>query len=356
MAYVVARRDGRFEIRESEHTANGPRARTLASFRVLSGTVLSAAADKARRAFDVQSVLASGRRAGAAIDLTAATLDSAVPRQRDAPADYSAFLAATRRMARVTSRAPHERMREDPGSALMELLSFADAVALSQPPVPARGAGIPRARSARARERSRAGARTAHTRQVSLMSARRLDGLAARILAAHEMLDSLKVPHQFGGAIALAWYRSPRATTDIDLNVTVAPKDAAPVLGALKHLGVSISAADRKAIASDGQARLDWEGSYLDLFFATLDLHQEMATYARTVKFGPAEIPILSPEHLIVCKAIFDRPKDWVDIEEIVSWGTKIESTVALDWIEKILGPGSEQHARLATMLTPSTR
>lgn len=179
----------------------------------------------------------------------------------------------------------------------------------------------------------------------------RLDGLASRILAAHEMLDSLKVPHQFGGAIALAWYRSPRATTDIDLNVTIAPQDATPVLGALGHLGVSVSVADRKAIARDGQARLNWEGSYLDLFFATLDLHQEMALGARTVRFGPAEISILSPEHLVVCKAIFARPKDWVDIEEMMSWGTEIDDSVVLGWIEKLLGASSEQHERLAAML-----
>jgi hypothetical protein len=185
---------------------------------------------------------------------------------------------------------------------------------------------------------------------------RRLDGLASRIVAAHEMLDSLGVPHQFGGAIALAWYRSPRATTDIDLNVTVTPEDAAPVLGALEHLGVSVTVTDKRAIARDGQARLDWDGSYLDLFFATLDLHREMASSAQTVRFGPAEIPILSPEHLIVCKAVFDRPKDWIDVEEMVSWGTQIDSTVVLDWVERILGGGSEQHARLATMLASVTR
>ncbi len=184
------------------------------------------------------------------------------------------------------------------------------------------------------------------------MSARRrLDGLAAKIAVVHEMLDSLRVPHQFGGAIALAWYRSPRATVDIDLNVTLAPQDAAPVLGALAHLGVTITDADRATIARDGQARLDWDGSYLDLFFATLDLHQEMATSSRTVMFGPTEIPILSPEHLIVCKAVFDRPKDWVDIEEMVSWGTRIDGDAVLGWIEKLLGADSEQHERLVDVL-----
>lgn len=177
-----------------------------------------------------------------------------------------------------------------------------------------------------------------------------LDGLSSRIVAVHEMLDSMRVPHQFGGAIALAWYRSPRATTDIDLNVTLSPPEAAPVLGALAHLGVNVSAPARAAIERDGQARLDWDGSYLDLFFATIELHREMASSSREVPFGPVRIPILSPEHLIVCKAIFDRPKDWVDIEEIVGWGTEVEVATVLRWIDELLGADSAQHERLVEL------
>ncbi len=180
-----------------------------------------------------------------------------------------------------------------------------------------------------------------------------LGGLAPRIVAVHEMLDSMRVPHQFGGAVALAWYRSPRATTDVDLNVTVAPEDAEPVLGVIAHLGVTVTAADRATIDRDGQARLDWEGSYLDLFFATLDFHQAMAKRSRQVRFGPVEIPILSPEHLIVCKAVFDRPKDWVDVEEMVGWGTMIDTAEVMRWTEEILGAGSAQHERLVGLLQP---
>ncbi|HTC72202.1 MAG TPA: hypothetical protein VK655_04895 [Solirubrobacteraceae bacterium] len=101
------------------------------------------------------------------------------------------------------------------------------------------------------------------------------------------MLESIGVRHQFGGAVALAWYRSPRATTDVDLNVTVPPDDADPVLGALAHLGVTVSPADRALIKRDGQARLDWDGSYLDVFFATFELHREMAEHSRQASFGP---------------------------------------------------------------------
>ena len=184
-----------------------------------------------------------------------------------------------------------------------------------------------------------------------MAAAGRLSGLAAKIAAVHEMLDSIRVPHQFGGAVALAWYRSPRATIDVDLNITVAPADAEPILGALAHLGVEVSRASRAAIKRDGQARLDWEGSYLDLFFAMLEFHREMAVKARTVTFGPVEIPILSPEHLIVCKAVFSRPKDWVDIEEMLAWGTEIDEAEVMRWIEEILGADSQQHARLCELL-----
>ncbi len=188
---------------------------------------------------------------------------------------------------------------------------------------------------------------------MSVSGAGRLDGLSSRIVRVHEMLDSMRVPHQFGGAVALAWYRSPRATTDIDLNITLSPEEAEPVLGALLHIGVSVSPSERALIEREGQARLDWDGSYLDLFFATLELHREMALSSREVDFGPVRIPILSPEHLIVCKAIFDRPKDWVDIEEIVSWGTKVDGGTVLHWINVLLGADSDQHTRLARLLTP---
>ena len=158
-------------------------------------------------------------------------------------------------------------------------------------------------------------------------------------------------PDQFGGAIALAWYRNPWATTDIDVNLTLPPAAAAPILELLARLGVTVTPEDRAAIAADGQARLDWDGCYLDVFFATMDLHHEMAQRARLVRFGPVGIPILAPEDLIVCKAVFDRPKDWLDIEEMLRWGTEVDATRTLHWVGDILGPAAPQYVRLAGLL-----
>ena len=76
-----------------------------------------------------------------------------------------------------------------------------------------------------------------------------------------------------------------------------------------------------------------------------------MARRARPVRFGPVEIPILAPEHLVVCKVVFDRPKDWLDIEEMMAWGTQIDVPLALGWVAQILGPDTAPYARLAGLL-----
>jgi hypothetical protein len=186
---------------------------------------------------------------------------------------------------------------------------------------------------------------------TEIANTRQFADLVPKIVSLHEMLESAGIPHQFGGAIALAWYRNPRATTDIDINLTLPPEAAEPVLGLLSFLGVTVTSEDREVIARDGQARLDWEGSYLDVFFATTDLHLEMAERARIVRFGPVDIPILAPEDLIICKAIFGRQKDWLDIEEILRWGTEVDPTITLNWIAAILGDRSPAYAQLRNLL-----
>ena len=133
MAYVVARRSGRFEIRESLHTANGPRSRTLVGFSVLTDDVLAAAARRAQRPFDPEAVLRSGRRAGARVWVAS----SGASRVRER------FLAGSRRMASTVSRPLASVARRDAGAALLELLGFADAVRAGQSARPREPLGFP---------------------------------------------------------------------------------------------------------------------------------------------------------------------------------------------------------------------
>ena len=126
MAYVVARRNGRFEIRESLHTAKGPRSHTLAGFSALTDDVLAAARRRAQRPFDSEAVLRSARKAGARMQVPG----SGAGRVRDR------FLAGSKHMADSVSRPPADAVRGDAGAALLELLGFADMVRAGQAPRP----------------------------------------------------------------------------------------------------------------------------------------------------------------------------------------------------------------------------
>jgi hypothetical protein len=68
MAFVVAKAGGRFEVRETRRTPAGPRAMTLATFRVLDDQTVALAQAKATVPFATEQLRASARRAGAPLE------------------------------------------------------------------------------------------------------------------------------------------------------------------------------------------------------------------------------------------------------------------------------------------------
>ena len=177
--------------------------------------------------------------------------------------------------------------------------------------------------------------------------------LADRLLAIDGRLRSAGIPHAFGGAIALAYCtEEPRATRDIDVNVFVDVPDVQRVLAALPA-GVVHDDDDVATILRDGQARLWWEDTPLDLFFDVHDFHRQAPLNVRRVPFGAAgdSIPVLGCEDLTVFKAMFNRTKDWADIEAIVEAGA-IDGPKTLGWVALLLGADHPSTERLARLLS----
>lgn len=170
--------------------------------------------------------------------------------------------------------------------------------------------------------------------------------LPAKVVAIHRALGTSRVPHAIGGALALAYYAEPRATADVDVNVFV-PTDRWPqVREALASLGVEVGA-DLDALERDGQVRLWWGRNAVDLFFSYDEFHEEMRRGVRKVPFGEATLPILSPEHLAVCKAMFDRSKDWLDIEQILVATDPIDLAEIERWLRRMVGPDDSRIGKL---------
>lgn len=174
--------------------------------------------------------------------------------------------------------------------------------------------------------------------------------LVERIVALHRALDAEDVPHAFGGALALAWCTErARGTIDIDVNVFVSSAEAERVYVALPA-GIVVTDDDRAAIERDGQTRLWWDRTPVDVFFNTTDFHSRAASRARIEDFAGARVPFLACRDLAVFKAFFNRTKDWADLEEMHAAGA-LDAEAVLGVLALYLGGDDQRLARLRDLV-----
>jgi hypothetical protein len=137
MAYVIPRDRG-WELRQSHATEDGPRSRTLASFRVLDAAAIERATERARPALSPAEIVRAARRAGAPVALDEATtagqrLLAELAAGRGPAAGIRRALAAALGLGELSAaeRAAVEwigRSEAERGAALRDLLLLADAV------------------------------------------------------------------------------------------------------------------------------------------------------------------------------------------------------------------------------------
>ncbi len=171
-----------------------------------------------------------------------------------------------------------------------------------------------------------------------------------KVVAIEHALAALPVPHAFGGALALGFYAEPRATHDIDVNVFIPAEQSAAVLEALAGLGVEVAGA-QQALERSAQARTHWGDNPVDLFLTNMDFHDAMARATHVVDYGGDPIPIIAAEHLMVCKALFNRGKDWLDIEQMLVGVRDLRVTEVRRWMHEIAGADDARTQRLDALI-----
>lgn len=174
--------------------------------------------------------------------------------------------------------------------------------------------------------------------------------LVALVLAVDRSLDEARVEHAFGGALALAFIGSPRATADIDVNVFVPPEEMERIGTALATLGLTREPAVDPLPIAGVRFVSDTHPFPVDVFPSLDPRYDEVARRVERHPFGPdgETVPFLSAEDLCVFKLSFGRPQDWVDLAAIA----RARPTLDLDYIEdQVVGlRGRSMYPRVARL------
>jgi hypothetical protein len=173
--------------------------------------------------------------------------------------------------------------------------------------------------------------------------------LAEKLFGMHDALSRASLPHAFGGAIALAYcVEEPRGTRDLDVNIFSDASDAAAVLGALPD-DIEVTETDIAAVERDGQKRFFWDGVPIDLFLNNLPLHDVVGDRIVWVEFVGRRIPVLDCTSLAVFKSLFNRTKDWADLEAIAIAAPEDIEAAAKTLVE-LVGEDDPSYKRLAAV------
>jgi hypothetical protein len=174
--------------------------------------------------------------------------------------------------------------------------------------------------------------------------------LGDKLVAVHRALDAGGIRHAFGGAIALAYaVPNARATVDLDLNIAVPIDRAQTVLDALPP-DVQAPGEAVSIIGREGQIRLRWGSNPIDLFFPQHTFHAVVDARAVPGGFRGETIRVITATDLTVFKALFDRPKDWVDITEMLRAGA-VDRDEALRWVAEIVGADADVYRHLQSTM-----
>ncbi len=164
-----------------------------------------------------------------------------------------------------------------------------------------------------------------------------------RVLSeAEEALEREGIPHMLMGGLASSAHGRPRWTHDVD--VLVRPSDAGRALEALGNAGFETQETDPFWLYKGIK-----EGVLVDVIFRStgeIYLDDEMLAHARAVDVSGVRVCMVSPEDLIVIKAVVhdeQSPRHWFDAIAMLS-------RTDLDW-EYLLQRSRKAARRVLSLL-----
>jgi len=145
--------------------------------------------------------------------------------------------------------------------------------------------------------------------------------LLQKLNQAVDLLAALRTEGHIGGfalvgGLAVSAWSPPRATMDVDLLVLVESSNLNHLVRALCDAGVNAEL--RRGDADDPVPFLIRADS-LDIIVATNKIEAEAIEQSIPVNIAGKDIPVVSPEFLIILKLKAGGPRDLLDVQELLA-------------------------------------
>lgn len=134
-------------------------------------------------------------------------------------------------------------------------------------------------------------------------------------LLLNHFLQKEKFRYCLIGGIAAGYWGEPRFTQDMDFAIVSRTGSLESLTKILKSAGFRVQNKGDSQIQVKGQQDLDFQA---DFILAELDYQDWVVQRAVSVAIFDVEVPIASPEDLIILKLIANRRRDLLDVENIL--------------------------------------
>jgi hypothetical protein len=172
-----------------------------------------------------------------------------------------------------------------------------------------------------------------------------------------EIIDKRSIPYALIGGVAVRAYAIPRNTNDIDITIALNADDLSPFLDDLQGCGFTVPEAyyrgwlDRVQGMPVIKARLYLSGRGIDVDIFLVESRLQKCLMARRVKAETEqrEVWIATPEDLVLLKLLANRPRDRLDIEDILFISGQLDVGYLRKWAKE-----TDVEAQLETALRDS--
>ena len=158
------------------------------------------------------------------------------------------------------------------------------------------------------------------------------------------LFESMGVPYAVMGGIAVRIYGIPRPTYDVDFTVALQREELPDFFQQAAVAGYTVPETYQRGwvdqIAGMPLVKLrlllDEHSVDIDIFLAESSFQQSLLARRRREELDGGSIWFVSPEDLILLKLIASRPRDLVDIQDVLFTQGRLDETYLRHWAQEL--------------------